>query len=89
MLFDRQNKELKAKLAEIETNQRVKTKTAISNLESKIVNLDEQLESEAKYVYMKNNLIYFYSFYFIYGFFAVCIFVMYCHYSLLMVIFND
>lgn len=50
MLFDRQNKELKAKLAEIETNQRVKTKTAISNLESKIVNLDEQLESEAKYV---------------------------------------
>ncbi|XP_026804698.1 myosin heavy chain, non-muscle isoform X4 [Rhopalosiphum maidis] len=48
MLFDRQNKELKAKLAEIETNQRVKTKTAISNLESKIANLDEQLESEAK-----------------------------------------
>jgi len=51
MLFDRQNKELKAKLAEIETNQRVKTKTAISNLESKIANLDEQLETEAKYVY--------------------------------------
>jgi len=49
MLLDRQNKELKAKLAEIETNQRVKTKTAISNLESKIVNLEEQLESEAKY----------------------------------------
>lgn len=50
MLLDRQNKELKAKLAEIETNQRVKTKTAISNLESKIVNLEKQLESEAKYV---------------------------------------
>lgn len=51
MLLDRQNKELKAKLAEIETNQRVKTKTAISNLESKIVNLEGQLEDEAKYVY--------------------------------------
>lgn len=50
MLLDRQNKELKTKLAEIETNQRVKTKTTISNLESKIVNLEEQLESEAKYV---------------------------------------
>lgn len=50
MLLDRQNKELKAKLAEIETNQRVKTKTAISNLESKIANFEEQLESEAKYV---------------------------------------
>jgi len=57
MLFDRQNKELKAKLAEIETNQRVKTKTAISNLESKIANLDEQLETEAKYVYKKKGLI--------------------------------
>lgn len=55
MLLDRQNKELKAKLAEIETNQRVKTKTAISNLESKIVNLEGQLESEAKYVFKVNQ----------------------------------
>lgn len=54
MLFDRQNKELKAKLAEIETNQRVKTKTAFSNLESKIANLNEELETEAKYVFKKN-----------------------------------
>ncbi|XP_050425720.1 myosin heavy chain, non-muscle-like isoform X2 [Adelges cooleyi] len=48
MLLERQNKELKTKLTEIETNQRVKTKAALSNLESKLVNLEEQLESEAK-----------------------------------------
>lgn len=50
MLLDRQNKELKAKLAEIETTQRVKTKAAIANLESKLENANEQLEVEVKYV---------------------------------------
>jgi len=74
MLFERQNKELKAKLAEIETNQRVKTKTAISNLESKIANLDEQLETEAKYVYKKKNLDCFKQI------FCCMVFVMYCNF---------
>lgn len=53
MLLDRQNKELKAKLAEIETTQRVKTKAAIANLESKLKNANEQLEDEVKYVLKK------------------------------------
>ncbi|GAB0099171.1 Myosin heavy chain, non-muscle [Sergentomyia squamirostris] len=47
-LLDRQNKELKAKLAEIETAQRSKFKATIAGLESKISNLEEQLESETK-----------------------------------------
>ena len=50
MLLERQNKELKTKLAELETTQRTKTKAVIATLESKIVNLEEQLEAEAKYV---------------------------------------
>lgn len=48
MLLERQNKELKTKLAELETNQRTKTKMTIAALESKITNLEEQLEAEAK-----------------------------------------
>lgn len=44
MLLERQNKELKAKLAELETAQRAKTKATIAALESKIANLEEQLE---------------------------------------------
>ncbi|XP_046734841.1 myosin heavy chain, non-muscle isoform X1 [Diprion similis] len=48
MLLERQNKELKAKLAELETAQRTKTKATIQALESKINNLDEQLEAEGK-----------------------------------------
>ncbi|XP_055920934.1 myosin heavy chain, non-muscle isoform X3 [Eupeodes corollae] len=47
-LLDRQNKELKAKLAEIETAQRTKVKATIAGLEAKIANLEEQLENEAK-----------------------------------------
>ncbi|XP_031631624.1 myosin heavy chain, non-muscle isoform X2 [Contarinia nasturtii] len=47
-LLERQNKELKAKLAEIETTQRTKTKATISALESKITNTEEQLENETK-----------------------------------------
>ncbi|XP_055708521.1 myosin heavy chain, non-muscle [Phlebotomus papatasi] len=47
-LLERQNKELKAKLAEIETAQRTKIKATIAGLENKIANLEEQLESEAK-----------------------------------------
>ncbi len=48
LLLERQNKELKTKLAELETNQRTKTKAVIATLESKINNLEEQLEAEAK-----------------------------------------
>nr|CAD7265916.1 unnamed protein product [Timema shepardi] len=48
MLLERQNKELKAKLTELETAQRTKTKATISALESKLANLEEQLEAEAK-----------------------------------------
>lgn len=44
LLLERQNKELKAKLAELETAQRTKTKATIAALESKIGNLEEQLE---------------------------------------------
>ncbi|CAO1373534.1 unnamed protein product [Diamesa serratosioi] len=47
-LLERQNKDLKAKLAEIETAQRTKIKNTQTTLEAKIVNLDEQLENEAK-----------------------------------------
>ncbi|KAH8372005.1 hypothetical protein KR093_009695, partial [Drosophila rubida] len=47
-LLERQNKELKAKLAEIETAQRTKVKATIATLEAKIVNLEEQLENEGK-----------------------------------------
>ena len=45
---DRQNKELRAKLAEVENNQRTKTKATITGLESKIVQLEDQLEAEVK-----------------------------------------
>ncbi|XP_023708183.1 myosin heavy chain, non-muscle isoform X2 [Cryptotermes secundus] len=48
MLLERQNKDLKAKLVELETAQRTKTKATIATLESKINNLEEQLEAEAK-----------------------------------------
>lgn len=48
MLLERQNKELKAKLSELETSQRSKNKATILSLESKINNLEEQLETEAK-----------------------------------------
>ncbi|KAK7870315.1 hypothetical protein R5R35_003705 [Gryllus longicercus] len=48
MLLERQNKELKAKLVELETAQRTKTKATIASLESKINNLEEQLDVEAK-----------------------------------------
>jgi myosin protein heavy chain len=46
MLLERQNKELKAKLQEIEVTQRAKTKAMIAALESKIANLEEQLAAE-------------------------------------------
>lgn len=47
MLVERQNKEMKVKLTDLETNQRA-TKATIAALESKILTLEEQLEAEAK-----------------------------------------
>merc|ERR1712154_489973 len=45
-LLERQNKELRAKLQELETSQRAKAKATIAALESKIANLEEQLAAE-------------------------------------------
>ncbi|XP_071519991.1 uncharacterized protein zip isoform X2 [Panulirus ornatus] len=47
-MLERQNKELKAKLAELEAEVRSKTKATIAALESKVSNLEEQLEVEAR-----------------------------------------
>ncbi|TRY69455.1 hypothetical protein TCAL_10194 [Tigriopus californicus] len=46
MLLERQNKEIKAKLSELEGSQRAKAKATIAALESKIANLEEQLGAE-------------------------------------------
>merc|ERR1711894_716038 len=46
MLLERQNKEIRAKLQELETSQRAKAKATIAALESKIANLEEQLAAE-------------------------------------------
>lgn len=43
-----QNKELKLKLQDIESSQRAKSKTAIASLESKLAQLEEQLEEETR-----------------------------------------
>ncbi|GAB6031166.1 MHC class II transactivator [Chamberlinius hualienensis] len=48
MLLERQNKEMKLKLQELETSHRTKTKATIAALESKISNLEEQLDQEVK-----------------------------------------
>ncbi|KAL7307346.1 hypothetical protein TKK_0000535 [Trichogramma kaykai] len=47
-LLERQNKELKAKLTELETAQRAKSKATIQALESKINNLEDQVDTETK-----------------------------------------
>ena len=46
MLLERQNKELRVKLNELETSQRAKAKATVAALESKIANLEEQLAAE-------------------------------------------
>ncbi|CAL8123296.1 unnamed protein product [Orchesella dallaii] len=47
-LLERQNKELKQKLTELETTQKLKAKTTIASLENKLQQLEEQLELESK-----------------------------------------
>ncbi len=48
LIIERQNKELKAKLAEMEAQMKTRSKATIASLESKIGNLEEQLEVEAR-----------------------------------------
>merc|ERR1712060_484647 len=48
MMLERQNKELKVKLEEVENSNRAKAKAAIAALESKVGNLEEQLSAEAR-----------------------------------------
>lgn len=51
-LLEKQNKDLKSKLNELETSTRTRTKATISALEAKVANLEEQLENEAKYAHL-------------------------------------
>jgi myosin protein heavy chain len=60
-LLEKQNKELKAKLTELETSTRTRTKATITALEAKVANLEEQLESEAKFVSFFSNSIHHFS----------------------------
>ncbi|XP_039356838.1 myosin-10 isoform X1 [Mauremys reevesii] len=55
--LERQNKELKAKLQELEGSVKSKFKTTISALEAKIGQLEEQLEQEAKERAAANKLV--------------------------------
>merc|ERR1712106_730772 len=48
MMLERQNKELKVKLEEVENSNRAKAEAAIAALESKVTNLEEQLSAEAQ-----------------------------------------
>ena len=49
-MLDRQNKDLQAKLSELEAQLKTRTKAAMQALESKIANLEEQLDAEARLV---------------------------------------
>ncbi|XP_056673508.1 myosin-10 isoform X3 [Monodelphis domestica] len=55
--LERQNKELKAKLQELEGSVKSKFKATISALEAKIVQMEEQLEQEAKERAAANKLV--------------------------------
>ncbi|XP_061416725.1 myosin-10-like isoform X1 [Lethenteron reissneri] len=46
--LERQNKELRAKLAELETSVKAKYKSAVTALEAKVATMEEQLEHEAR-----------------------------------------
>ncbi|KAF8772017.1 myosin heavy chain, non-muscle-like isoform X2 [Argiope bruennichi] len=48
MILERQNKELRAKLQDLETSQRTRTKATIAALEAKISQIEEQLEMETR-----------------------------------------
>lgn len=46
--MERQNKDLREKLQELENQIRTRTKATIAALESKVANLEEQLDIETK-----------------------------------------
>lgn len=46
--LERQNKDLRVKVAELETSAKTRAKAQIAALESKIGNLQEQLDTESK-----------------------------------------
>ncbi|KAI0207651.1 hypothetical protein LSAT2_007632 [Lamellibrachia satsuma] len=48
LLLERQNKEMKAKLQELEVQMKTRSKATITSLESKIGNLEEQLDVETR-----------------------------------------
>jgi len=48
-LLERQNKELKGKLAELDAQLKMRSKVTIQALEGRIANLEEQLEIEARF----------------------------------------
>ena len=50
LALERQNKEMRDKLQELEGQNRARTKATIAALEGKISNLEEQLDQEAKWV---------------------------------------
>jgi len=47
-VLERQNAELRAKLADVEAETRTRFKTAMTSLEGRIANLEEQLDNEIK-----------------------------------------
>jgi len=49
MQLERQNKDMKEKLSELENQIRTRTKATIAALEGKVANLEEQLDLETKY----------------------------------------
>lgn len=53
--LDRQNRELKAKLQEMEGQGRSKLKSSIAALETKLREVEEQLEVESRYWCMMGN----------------------------------
>lgn len=55
--LERQNKELKVKLNEIDSGVRSKYKIAIASLEAKIAQLEEQMEQESKERILANKLV--------------------------------
>ncbi|XP_073512669.1 myosin-10-like isoform X9 [Phyllobates terribilis] len=55
--MERQNKELKGKLNEMDSSVRSKYKIAIASLESKIAQLEEQMEQESKERIIANKLV--------------------------------
>ena len=51
MMMERQAKENKAKITELESQMKTRSKAMISSLETKIASLEEQVEVETKFVF--------------------------------------